>query len=164
MTSNSTGIPTPSQISGLNTSGEIKAGLGLRGNCLAASSRDVSALGYLGDRDVVGPGVSYNSVAFFEDCSSVLNIWQCVRLGFLCPSADLGSGSHCQGPCQGHGARKRGQKSPAEITLRKGIVSSKVNGQEGSWGIGVLRGEGQLQHQWAKHGANGSPLEAPETD
>lgn len=75
------------------------------GNCLAASSRDLPALGCLGNTDVIGPGVSYSSEAFFEDRGSVLNIWQCVRLGFLCPFADLSSGSHCQGLCQDHGAR-----------------------------------------------------------
>lgn len=43
---------------------------------------------------------SHSPEAFFEDRGSALNIWQCGGLGFLCPSADLGTGS----PCQGHGA------------------------------------------------------------
>lgn len=45
VTSDSPGISSPSQVSGLNTSGEIKVALDLHGtlNCLAASSRDMSA-------------------------------------------------------------------------------------------------------------------------
>lgn len=71
-----------------------------------------------------------------------------MSLGHLCPSVDLGSGP-CE-PGQGYHGGKCHQKFTAEIRLTKGIVSPKVDSQEGSCGIAVLRGEGQLQHHWEK--------------